>query len=326
VARQHWPRHRQYTATFEEVWLDSGKLIAAFRHGRLEDLSGGSWRTNVFDEPEKFPPVQPQHERRKYLVHSECDTEPGSATLFKFVGLGQYGEPKLRRAEHLADAKFTSAPCGVLHGFIALPYVPGVPVTPGETDSQLLETLASYLAHLSHQHAAEPSVTVGDLEKMARVNTSEGLGEAWIARLEGWLRSSSKRWCEKPVALDGRMLPHEWIHTPSGYLKTDAIDHFDDHFYPGCQDIAWDVAAACIEHGLTREQQSHLLERYRTLSGDRTIAARLPIHAIAYLAFRLGYATMAAEALGDDADGRRFAATREHYGSLLRHELSRPPR
>ncbi len=326
VARQHWPRHVQYTATFEEVWLNSGRLSAAFRGRRVQDLSGGSWRPDIFGEPEKFPPVQPQHERRKYLVHSGGDSEPRSATLFKFVGLGQYGESKLRRAERLADAKFTSAPCGVLHGFIALPFVPGMPVSPGETDSQLLDTLASYLAHLSEQHAAEPSVTVESLEKMARINTSEGLGEAWIPRLEGWLRSSSKRWCEKPVALDGRMLPHEWIRTASGYLKTDATDHYDDHFYPGCQDIAWDVAAVSIEHRLTREQQSHFLDRYQTLSGDRTIAARLPIHAIGYLAFRLGYATMAAEALGNDADGRRFAATREHYGSLLRHELSRPPR
>jgi hypothetical protein len=326
VARQHWPRHRQYTATFEEVWLEAGRLGAAFCGGRVQDLSGGSWRPEILRRPEKFPPVQPQHERRKYLVHSEAGTEPGSATLFKFVGLGQYGEPKLRRAERLAEARFTCEPCGVLNGFIALPFVPGTPVSPGETDSQLLETLATYLAHLSQQHAAEPSVSVESLEKMATVNTSEGLGEAWIPRLEGWLRSSSKSWCEKPVALDGRMLPHEWIRTASGYLKTDAIDHYDDHFYPGCQDIAWDIAAACIEHRLTHEQQSHLLDRYRSMSGDRTIAARLPIHAIGYLAFRLGYTTMAAEALGDEADGRRFAASREHYSSLLRHELSRPPR
>ena len=31
--------------------------------------------------------------------------------------------------------------------------------------------------------------------------------------------------------LDGRMLPHEWIETSSGFLKTDAVDHFDDHFF-----------------------------------------------------------------------------------------------
>ncbi|MBZ5585043.1 MAG: hypothetical protein LAQ30_23105, partial [Acidobacteriia bacterium] len=35
------------------------------------------------------------------------------------------------------------------------------------------------------------------------------------------------------IALDGRMLRHEWLETARGYMKADALDHHDDHFFPG---------------------------------------------------------------------------------------------
>jgi hypothetical protein len=44
--------------------------------------------------------------------------------------------------------------------------------------------------------------------------------------------------------------------------------------------------------------------------------------AATYLAFRLGYATLAAGALGQDPDGRRFAAAADRYHELLQTELS----
>ena len=49
------------------------------------------------------------------------------------------------------------------------------------------------------------------------------------------------------VAIDGRMLPHEWLETRMAIVKADALDHHDDHFFPGCQDIAWDIAGASVE-------------------------------------------------------------------------------
>ncbi len=126
----------------------------------------------------------------------------------------------------------------------------------------------------------------------------------------------------RPVALDGRLLAHEWIETGTGYTKVDAMDHHDDHFFPGCQDIAWDIAAASIELGLTGPDQRHLLGRYRSLSGDQAIARRLHQYAVAYLAFRLGYTTLASEALGRSDDGLRFSTERQRYRNLLRRELS----
>jgi hypothetical protein len=65
-----------------------------------------------------------------------------------------------------------------------------------------------------------------------------------------------------------------------------------------------------------------LIDRYRFLSGDSTITARLPLHAVTYLAFRLGYTSLAASTLGQDPDGKRFSEAAHRYGELLRAELS----
>jgi hypothetical protein len=154
---------------------------------------------------------------------------------------------------------------------------------------------------------------------------AEELGHGWDQRIGSRLPGPLESWSEHPVALDGRMQAHEWIHTGMGYIKTDAFDHHDDHFFPGCQDIAWDVAGAAIELGLDGGAKCFLLERYRSLSGDRTVTARLPHYTLAYLAFRLGYCRLAASVLGEVPDGLRFTNAANGYADLLRRELSRSP-
>ena len=51
-----------------------------------------------------------------------------------------------------------------------------------------------------------------------------------------------------------------------------------------------------------------MLQMYADLSGDAEINRRMPFYDIAYPAFRLGYATMAAESLGTSHDAERFRA------------------
>lgn len=324
AARARWHSFRQFVGSFEEAWLDSGRLSGILPPGRLRDLSAGGWRDLLYEDSDEFPAVQQQHERRKYLL--EPSSNYGSASdpcWLSFAGLGARGRSKLLRAEQLAAAGFTPAPERVAHGFLVRAYMPGAPVDAREgVNPKLLESMASYLAYIAREHPVEPSVTAATMREMIATNVAEGLGQEWLSLVERRFPSSASFCCERPVALDGRMQPHEWIRTSGGYLKTDAVDHHDDHFFPGCQDIAWDVAAACLEFRLQPEARQRLVRRYGQLSGDRTIAARLPTHAVAYLAFRLGYATLAANTLEDTPDGRRFVAAAEHYDRLLRMELS----
>jgi hypothetical protein len=316
MARNTWRRHRQYTASFEDVWIGSGKLAEEFP-GNLTDFSAGAWRTRVYDNPRDYPAVQPQHERRKYLLTEEpADRGP---RLLKFTGLGQEAEQKLRRGQELAEAGYTTEPERVAHGFLLQPFVPGSPVNPAEVDGELLEAVASYLAHIAREYPAEPTASCANLREMIAVNLEEGLEVSWPEASELF---SNAEWEGRVVALDGRLLAHEWIITPEGYRKVDALDHHDDHFFPGCQDMAWDVAAAAVELNLSRPAAAAFIDRYQYLSGDRTIARRLPFYSTAYLAFRLGYCTLATGVLGETPDGIRFSNELRRYKKLLQQELS----
>jgi hypothetical protein len=310
--------------TFDDLWIQSGRLSAGTAPHRWEELSAGQWREKLFESSEQYPAVQPQHERRKYLLQSSAgDGSP--ATLFSYFGLGQAVKPKLCRAERLAEAGFTPSPERVVHGFIVRGFILGTLVRPGEADQRLLDTLARYLDHLYREHRTESSVSDETLREMTSLNVAEGLGGDWAERLRSRLPGRMESWGEHAVALDARMQAHEWIHTDVGYMKADAFDHHNDHFFPGCQDVAWDVAGAVIELDLNGVARRFLLERFRSLSGDRTIGSRLPHYSLAYLAFRLGYCRLAASVLDDDPDTLRFAAAAERYADLLRRELGRSP-
>jgi hypothetical protein len=113
------------------------------------------------------------------------------------------------------------------------------------------------------------------------------------------------------------MLPHEWIATPTRLFKVDALDHHDDDFWPGCRDIAWDVAGAIVEFGWSGAERAAFLTEYERASGDRAIAARLPFYIAAYLAYRIGYTSLAADTLAGSDEGVRFTLLSAGYRRCL---------
>ena len=251
------------------------KYVADFEElGRFEndrDLCGGKWQEITGTQV----PVHPQHERRKYLRGGQ---------FYKFAGYGRYGRAILERARALAE--FIPRTYGLEDGFLVSDWVSARP--PGIT-TEFLDHVARYLNFIRSRFAV--TAGAGWLAEMIAVNT----GEEWP--------DPEPR--EQPVQLDARMMRHEWLETRDGWLKADALDHHDDHFYPGPQDIAWDIAGFSIEFGLEAQGEQYLLERFARLSGD-CAAARLPFYRTAYLAFRLGYADMAGEMLRAERD--RYAA------------------
>ncbi len=118
------------------------------------------------------------------------------------------------------------------------------------------------------------------------------------------------------VAIDGRMLPHEWIRAGATFVKIDALDHHDDDFFPGCRDIAWDIAGLCVEWQLDAAAAACLVTRYERASGDR-VGHRLPFYETAYAAYRMGYARLAGACV-DAAESRRFARLEHQYADRLR--------
>jgi hypothetical protein len=127
-----------------------------------------------------------------------------------------------------------------------------------------------------------------------------------------------------PVAIDGRMLPHEWIRCPDGVcLKVDAFDHHANDLFPGPTDAAWDLAGAIAEFALGSDAANRLVTRYAAEAGDTAIVRRLPAYQLAYLAFRVGYAAMAAESLAGTPDGAAFSALVTRYRGQLQEVIDR---
>lgn len=268
------------------MWTRHRRFTTAFeelhRFDDALDLSAGKWR----DVRRVRPAVQPQHERRKHLRGDR---------LYKFAGYGRYGRQKLERAERLGG--FVPPVLGLEEGFLVTRWVEGGPV---RLNVAFLDHTARYLARIAREFRTGRQADTAALAQMIEVNT----GLPWPGDVPE----------SEAVLLDGRMLRHEWLETAAGFVKTDALDHHDDHFFPGPQDIAWDIAAFGAEFG----GEEGLAERYAALAGDRDIGRRLPFYRAAYLAFRLGYCDMAANALGDSEDAARFRRARGRYETRIR--------
>lgn len=316
-AQHLWARHRKFVGDFDDAWIRSGRLERAFGMSIARDLSAGAWR-ELFFAPEGMPAIQPQHERRKFLAERGDER-----LLIKFGGLNRTSVKQWNRASRAANAGFAAPVVGRAHGFVATRWLEGSPVEARDVGPQLIHRVARYLAWISRCERTGNAANPEPLLEMLRLNADEGLGPEWgdaAARLGRRLATAVAG--SPAVRVDGRMLMHEWVRTPTGFVKTDGNSHFDDHFYPGETDIAWDVAAAVIELDLDRGQEHMLVREYQMLSGDRGVTGRLPFMRAAYIAFRLGYTAMAANALGATADGDRMRRAAGQYAAGLKRELS----
>jgi hypothetical protein len=129
------------------------------------------------------------------------------------------------------------------------------------------------------------------------------------------------------VLTDGRMQPYEWIAASSGkLLKTDAISHGDNHFFPGPCDIAWDLAGAAIEWDLPPAQLQYLLNRFRQNSGI-DVSSRMSIYSLAYCTFRLGLCKMAESTVRGSEEEQRLERAylyyRKYAEGFLMNKVSR---
>ena len=293
--------------------------------GDVENVSAGEWRSLVYDDAERWPAVHPQHERVKFLAPASLlrgrRTTPDGTIVIRFAGLGRHGAAKLARARVLHEAGFVPAPIALQNGLIVEQWQEGPRLARGQAlAADALDRIGRYISFLRRAFPLDEEDDGGDLREMLRQNAREGLGTdaADALRLADaeWPRSAR-------IAVDGRMLPHEWIVSRGQLTKADALDHHADDFLPGCRDAAWDLAGACVEFDLGPQAREYLVQRYTRHSGDLEIRRRLPFFVATYLAYRLGYSSLAAAALDGTPDGDRFRRLREGYRRSLAAHAAR---
>jgi hypothetical protein len=338
-----------------QVVIGASPLPAASRQAlgssTPADYSAGLWRRTVMAGRAAWPAAHPQHERVKFV-----DSMERPRTIARFAGLGRHGRGKLERAEAMYEAGFGPRPLGLHRGLLLLEWLDGAPLLQRSAlvDADV-ERVADYLAFLRRRFTLDTPDSGEDLASMLRENARESLwpsSNEWsgpprsrpegghyrhtanaLDRRDAELLDRIERLIEaRPigraslVAVDGRLLPHEWIavRQQGTLMKIDALDHHADDFLPGCRDVAWDLAGALVDMPLSAAQRGGLLRRYIHETGDRAVDDRLPFFTAAYLAYRVGYTSMAAESLGGSADGERFTKARERYRrSLAAHGARR---
>jgi hypothetical protein len=315
-AERIWYEHPKYICSFESLF-EKGQELVFFPDMISVNLSAGKWRDLFYDGTRDFPAVNPNHEKRKYLLRND-----NRVFLAKFEGFKLFSKEKFRIAQELAALNFSPAIESCQNGFFIFQFVPGKPLDAKEVNHSLIDQLAKYV---SVRKQIAPSKNHSDLDllfDMMIVNVDEGLGPQWREKLQKchWAHDELSR--EGTCAVDGKMLPHKWIKTQNGFLKTDSLDHHCDQFLPQCQDIAWDVAGICTEFKLSDDARLSFLSKYKTYSHDRTIEKRLPFYWIAYLAFRLGYVSLSMKTLRNTPEERRFAALRNYYSEELQKQIN----
>ncbi|MGE5608134.1 MAG: hypothetical protein ACM359_02675, partial [Bacillota bacterium] len=296
---------------------------------RTEDLTGGLWRRIVYTDPAHWPAVSATFERMKY----RCVLRTGQAILWKFAGF--VGEPGQSDIDTLAAELRSRARRGwtptcldAVHGFLAMPWIPGTPLSKADTNAIVLEHMGRYIADVAGPplSASEQAEALARLREMLITNTREALGEPAATRAQQWCDAAAHlhNTIPSPTYGDGRLAPHEWLRTPSGQLvKVDPVGHTADHTLIGRQSLLWDVAGASVEWGLDDTTAAPLL---RALPGSPSIPRPILIfYRLAYAAFRLGTCDLSMHMCCDNpAEQTRLRHARDAYRLDLASTLEKP--
>lgn len=316
-AQARWHRHAKFASSFEEVWLDTGRLAREWQATSITDWSAGKWRDDLRREHAARPPAHPQHEQRKYRLRTNA-----GELVVKFVGLGRYGAARLHIANRLAELGFVPEVLALRNGFLASRFMEGAPLDSSSLDEHDLERIGAYIAARPEVLHGSGARRLRELEHLSDVNIAEALGDDAARRLASMRLRGDARASVRAVAVDGRMQAHEWLRSGQRLVKTDGMSHYDDHFQPGPQDPAWDLAGAVVELGLTPQQSAVAKAAYLAATGDVAIGDRLPFYRAAYLTCRYAYASLCRDSLGDTDDGHRFAMLANTYRESLQQTLS----
>ncbi len=315
-AARRWAGLKKYVAPFEEAG------VLEFSAPDCMDISAGAWRGSLYGREEEYPPVNPMHEQRKYLLMDSGHGAGDNPLFLKFLGLGLYGRAKYIKSKKLAEAGFYPRTESFENGFLKREFVPGSPLAKSGISSGFLEFAADYFAFTRNNFMEEKGTSFDENIAMIRENVKDCLGPGWEKALDAVQKKFSHILEDSlTFRIDGRVFPHEWIKTGTGYIKTDSECHYDDQFFPRSQEMAWDIAAFIVEFGLDGGARRYLLDAYKKKSGDKHIEEKLPFYFIACLSYRLAYCELSSMGLGEGPDAGRFRAACRRYRPLLAESL-----
>jgi hypothetical protein len=330
--RERWASAQKHCVEMDDLLLGSsnpGHRLDTWLTERigpiqqpLGDISGGRWRRVRSCDEGAWPPSNIQQERRKFLAQSQ-----GATWIAKFAGLGREGHRKLWMARTLHEAGFAPDVKTLCHGFLVQSWCNARPLnieTFGR--ERLIDVVGSYLGFRAQRFPAssDAGASLAELSRMAVHNTRLALGDAAGAALVLKIGQGADLEARvRRVHTDNRLHLWEWLVLDDGrLLKADALDHSAAHDLVGCQDIAWDVAGAIVEFGLTDDEGAGVCARVERTGQpvDRDLLAFLTP---CYLAFHLGASTLAADTVAG-AEAHRLRLAAQGYAARLSRFIKEP--
>lgn len=286
---------------------------------QVEDFSGGQWRHAVYPEQSVWPAICTAFERIKYRY----TLQSGQQVLCKFLGLAS-SAPTLTTTTAAAaaalnaraDKGLATPALGTAYGFLATEWMPGAPLERSALSPALLETLGRYIAQVAGPAMPddEAGMAIERLAEMLYVNTGEALGETAAALAQRLPRPPS---ASLQCYGDGHLQPYEWLYDQAHHLrKTDSVGHDCDHTLVGKQAVAWDLAGAIVEWQLEGEASARWFRAFHVAGGAPIDPDTLHFYRAAYLAFRLGQCTLAAQVHDPYERGRLLSASAHYRGQL----------
>lgn len=333
VSKAHlrrWKQRRPHVVDVHELILDTPEQKHSLKSWACEllgvngdswdDLSGGEWRRFCYEDPQHWPPSYRQQEKLKFLL-----SEGEARYLVKFAGLGD-AAIKRARGKLLSEAGFTPPVLGTCHGFIIEQWADGSPIAAEPASTETVEQIGQYLGFRArHLPAAHEGASLSDLCHMAVVNIGEALGSETAHRAErliGRPRHLTKYL--RRTDTDNRLHRWEWIRRRDGRLmKTDALDHNASHDLIGCQDVAWDIAGACVEFDLSKTQRLQLAQVVAAETGRELREDVLEVFEACYLGFQIGLWSLAAQSQ-DVTEQVRLTNAVARYEGRIRTLLADP--
>lgn len=268
-------------------------------------VGGGEWRQSLLAGGDPWPASWTQMERLKFISAE-------GRTLYKFEGMGPIGAEVRDRAFRLAQAGFAPKVCDAGDGFLAYELETGSRPSAQDVTSSILDGMAEYCAFRYAEFGVNASAQEAQLREMLEFNVAQEFGIQLTLPAESFSTN-------RPVITDGRMNPHEWILNDSGQLiKTDGVDHGDNHFFPGPCDIAWDLAGAAVEWRLGAEASGFLVEQFSRRSG-MNVSPKLELYKLGYSVFRLGFCKMAISTVRGSTEEQRIVDAYQHYRAVAQN-------
>ncbi|MDO3436621.1 hypothetical protein QWJ46_28715 [Rhizobium sp. CBN3] len=301
------PKHRLQTWAADVVGVERSSW---------RDLSGGAWRAVRYRNPSYWPPSYMQMEKRKFLMEAE-----GGAWHVKFAGLCGSDVDKARRGSLLSEAGFIPKIAGTCYGFIVEEWLDGTPLdNSGASRRDIVDHLGRYLGFRArHLPARNGGASIRKLCEMAVFNIAEAAGSDTAEKLRCVIdRPERLAGRLRRVDTDNRLHPWEWLTTTSGrIMKTDALDHNAAHDLIGCQDIAWDVAGACVEFEFSSKERDRLANLVSREADCDLRGDVLNFFEPCYLGFQIGLWSQARVSV-DGAEAERVENTIKRYLDRLR--------